>query len=132
MAIYFEVPMETQRSKGTRSRLAIMTIAASIGVAQFSPARAESAPAYITLFRQAEMAAPRLQESDANIRVAEGLNIQAAVRPNPSVSLEAENIAGSYPYNGLSRSQTTLSYNQPLEIGGQRTARIAAAGAGIN
>ncbi len=95
-------------------------------------AKAEPAPPYLALFRQAEIAAPRLAESDANVRAAEGGTVQAAVRPNPSVSLEAENIAGSYPYNGLSRSQNTLSLSEALEIGGKRPARIAAAGAGLN
>lgn len=97
-----------------------------------SPANAEPAPPYLTLFHQAELAAPRLAESDANVRVAEGQTVQAAVRPNPNVNLEAENIAGSYPYNGLSRAQNTLSLSEALEIGGKRPARIAAAGASLD
>ncbi len=125
--------MDTHRFAGACARLAIMVLALIIAGAATAPVTAQPAPAYLTLFRQAESAAPpRLAESEANIRAAEGQAVQAAVRPNPNLSLEAENIAGSYPYNGLSRSQTTLSLSEALEIGGQRPARIAAAGAGLN
>jgi cobalt-zinc-cadmium efflux system outer membrane protein len=96
-----------------------------------SAAKAETAPPYSALLRQAELTAPRLAESDANIRAAEGARIQAAVRPNPSVALDAENIGRGVSYNGLSQEQTTFSVSQPLEIGGQRAARIGAAGAAL-
>ena len=124
--------METHRFSGARARLVITAVAIVFATTGFSTANAEPAPSYLVLFRQAEGTAPRLAESEANIRAAQGQTIQAAVRPNPNVGLEAENIAGSYPYNGLSRSQTTLSISEALEIGGQRPARIAAAGAGLN
>ena len=124
--------MNTHRFAGACARLAITVLAWGIAGALITPVMAQPAPPYLALFRQAESAAPRLAESEANIRAAEGQTIQAAVRPNPNVSLEAENIAGSYPYNGLSRSQTTLSVSEALEIGGQRPARMAAAGAGLN
>ena len=124
--------METHRFAGACARLAIAALALVIAGAVVGPAMAQPAPPYLALFRQAESAAPRLVESDANIRAAEGQTIQAAVRPNPNLSLETEDIAGSGPYNGLSLSQTTLSVSEALEIGGQRTARIAAAGAGLN
>ncbi|HXJ00533.1 MAG TPA: TolC family protein [Micropepsaceae bacterium] len=108
-------------------------LVAASGVAMlcavFSPARAEPAPPYSALIQQAQLTAPRLAESDANIRAAEGASVQAAVRPNPSVGLEAENVGRGTSYNGLSQEQTTLSVIQPFEIGGQRAARISAAGA---
>jgi len=127
----------TAASKAGRTRPHVRTVLALtavwIGLGVAIPfANAEPAPPYLALFRQAEMAAPRLAESDANVRAAEGQALTAAVRPNPNVSLEAENIAGSYPYNGLSRSQSTLSVSEALEIGGKRSARMAAAGAGLN
>jgi cobalt-zinc-cadmium efflux system outer membrane protein len=112
------------------ARLAMALGAANMWLT-LSPAQAESAPPYSALLRQAEMTAPRLAESEANIRAAEGARIQAAVRPNPSVALDAENIGRGVSYNGLSQEQTTLSVSQPLEIGGQRAARIGAAGAAL-
>lgn len=124
--------MNTHRYAGACARLAIMVLAWVIAGASLAPAMAQPAPPYLVLFQQAESAAPRLAESDANIRAAEGQTVQAAVRPNPTISLEAEDIAGGGRYSGLSRSQTTLSVSEALEIGGQRSARIAAAGAGLN
>jgi len=130
--------METLISRGAHAHLRksarkratlVAYLLLSTGFVQ--AAAAQPAPPFLMLFRQAEMAAPRLAESEANVRAAEGGTVQAAVRPNPSVGLEAENIAGSYPYNGLSRAQTTLTLSKPLEIGGQRNARISAAGAGL-
>jgi cobalt-zinc-cadmium efflux system outer membrane protein len=123
--------MNTHRFAGACARLATMVLAWGVAGALTASAMAQPAPSYLALFRQAESASPRLAEGEANIRAAEGQTVQAAVRPNPNISLEAENIAGSYPYNGLSRAQTTLSVSEALEIGGQRPARMAAAGAGV-
>jgi len=64
----------------------------------------------------------RLAAADANIR-------QAGVRPNPSLGLEAENVLGSGPYNGLNAAELTLSYQQPLERKAKREARTGAAAA---
>jgi cobalt-zinc-cadmium efflux system outer membrane protein len=96
-----------------------------------SGATAEPVPPFSELVRQAEMTAPRLAERQANIRAAQGAQIQAGVRPNPTVDLLAENLGTAGSNNGLSLEQTTLSVNQPLEIGGQRSARIAAANAAL-
>jgi cobalt-zinc-cadmium efflux system outer membrane protein len=95
-------------------------------------ANAEPAPPYLALFRQAEQSAPRLAESDANVRAAEGQTVQAALRPNPSIVLEAENIGRNSQRDGPSLAQNTLSVAEALEIGGKRPARIAAAGAGLD
>jgi cobalt-zinc-cadmium efflux system outer membrane protein len=123
--------MNTHRFAGACARLAITVLAWVIAGALIAPVMAQPAPPYLALFHQAENAAPRLAESDANIRAAEGQTIQAAVRPNPIIGLESENLGRGYS-NGLSQEQTTLSVSEALEIGGQRSARIAAAGAGLN
>ncbi|MES2022860.1 MAG: TolC family protein [Pseudomonadota bacterium] len=95
-----------------------------------APARAQAAPPYATLLQQSADA-PRLELSEAELRRAEGLSQQARSRPNPSVSILTENIAGSSPYRGFDRAETTLQYSQPIEIGGKRSARIAAGEAGV-
>jgi cobalt-zinc-cadmium efflux system outer membrane protein len=83
------------------------------------------------LLRQARTGAPSLQESQANLRVARGEAEQAGARPNPTVGLEVEDVGGSGAYSGLSRSQTTLSVNHTLELGGKRGARIEAGRAAV-
>lgn len=53
---------------------------------------------------------------------------EAAVRqteflPNPSLSAELEDLAGSGEFRGTDRMQTTLQLSQPIELGGKRAAR---------
>jgi outer membrane protein, heavy metal efflux system len=52
---------------------------------------------------------------------------QARVRPNPVVSLEAENAFGSGPFDGYANAETTLAVSQNLELWGRRRARVAVA-----
>jgi cobalt-zinc-cadmium efflux system outer membrane protein len=95
------------------------------------PVEAEPAPPYPALFHQVEAAAPRLLESLANVRAAEGRADQASVLPNPVVGLEVENFGGKANLGGLAAEQRTLSINEPIELGGKRGARIAAGAAGV-
>ncbi|WP_299109900.1 TolC family protein [uncultured Bradyrhizobium sp.] len=105
-------------------------LAATCLMAVGQPARAQVAPPFATLLRDSEDA-PRLAESEAEIRRAEGFSQQARARPNPSISVLTENVAGSSPYTRFDRAETTLQYNQPIELGGKRSARIAAGQAGV-
>ena len=120
--------MDIDRSRGV---LACLRWAAATVVIFIAPANAEPAPTFSMLLQQAEAMAPRLAEIQANLRSAEGAAIQAGVRPNPSLALEAENLGVGKADNGVILEQTTLSLSQPLEIGGQRGARIAAANATV-
>lgn len=89
-------------------------------------ASAEPAPAFAELLTQSQATAPRLAESRAEIARAQGLARQAAVIPNPTLAVDVENFSGSGPYRGTSLSETTAQIQQPLELGGKRSARIAA------
>src|SRR5262245_47970372 len=75
-------------------------------------AQAEPAQSYAEIFRQAETLAPRLAESGANVRAAEGQAVQAATRPNPNLTFEAENIGQNSLTSGPALSQNTLSVAQ--------------------
>ena len=70
-------------------------------------------------------AAPLMKANDAAIAAARAGKMQAGVRPNPSVTVEAENFVGSGPYNVLGRAEITGMYSQPIERGGKRDARVA-------
>lgn len=89
------------------------------------PANAAPAPPYAVLLREAQGMAPRLIESGANVRSAQGLAEQARALPNPTVGLEVEDL-GVHDSNGISQRQSTFSVSQPLELGGKRSARVAA------
>ena len=91
-----------------------------------SPALAEP----ITLESAIERAIasqPRLAAAEARVAAAEARTRQANVGPNPQVSLEVEDFAGSGPFRGLDSTQTTLALSQQLEIGGKRSARRSVA-----
>lgn len=96
-----------------------------------TPALAETAPAFPVLLNQAQASAPRLSLGAAETRAAQGLAVQAAARPNPTVGLVVENAAGSGPYKAFDSAETTLSIEQPLELGGKRAARVSAAQADV-
>ena len=72
-------------------------------------------------------AAPLLRAEEAAIAAARAGKVQADVRPNPSVTVEAENFVGTGPYSVLRRAEVTATYNQPIERGGKRAARVALA-----
>ncbi|TPW05080.1 MAG: cobalt-zinc-cadmium resistance protein CzcC, partial [Alphaproteobacteria bacterium] len=59
----------------------------------------------------------------ASERAAEAGVAQAGRRPNPTVEVLSENVSGSGPYSSLDRAETTVSFSQPLELGGDRHAR---------
>ncbi|MEJ1963746.1 MAG: TolC family protein [Gammaproteobacteria bacterium] len=91
----------------------------------------ETAPAFPELLRQAEAKAPRLRVLDAEVEAAEGRARQAGAWANPTLGVEVEDLAGSEPYRGSQRAQTTVSLSEPLELFGQRGARKAAGQAGV-
>ena len=72
-------------------------------------------------------AAPLLKADDAAVAAARAGRVQAGVKPNPSVTVEAENFVGTGSYGVLGQAEITATYNQPIERGGKRAARIALA-----
>ena len=72
-------------------------------------------------------AAPAMRAGEASIEAARASRLQADVRPNPSVSVEAENFVGTGPFGVLRQAEITAEYSQPFERGGKRAARVALA-----
>lgn len=70
---------------------------------------------------------PRVAEARAKAEAAEARARQAGVSPNPQLSLELEDFAGTGAFQGLRSTQTTLSVSQQIELGGKRGARVAVA-----
>lgn len=89
-------------------------------------ALADPAPPYEVLIDRLGQI-PAAIEAEALHDAAEARARQARALPNPSIAVEAEDVYGSGPYSGYDSAQTTFSINQPLELWGQRGARIDAA-----
>lgn len=86
----------------------------------------QAAPSYESLIARLEQM-PSAMEAEALTDAANARAQQARALPNPSIRLEAENVYGSGPYAGFGNADITVSISQPLELFGQRRARINAA-----
>jgi cobalt-zinc-cadmium efflux system outer membrane protein len=72
--------------------------------------------------RHPELHAGRLESQAAESRVT-----HAALRPNPGLSLEAENFGGKDSLQGFNGAEYTVQLEQSLELGGKRGKRIRTA-----
>ncbi len=70
-------------------------------------------------------AAPSIRANEAAISAARAGRVQAGVRPNPTVTVEGENLVGSDPYNVFGQAEITGTYSQTIERGGKRDARVS-------
>lgn len=70
---------------------------------------------------------PRVTQAKAQADAAEARARQAGVSPNPELSVEVENFAGTGAFQGLRSTETTLALSQRLELGGKRSARVEVA-----
>lgn len=113
-----------------RPRLAAILGLGALGLAA-NGAVAEPAPPFAVLLAQAQAGAPRPAEAQAGVVEARGLARQAAVIPNPTLSLEMENFSGTGPFRGRGAAETTASVGQLVELGSKRSARIGAARAEV-
>jgi cobalt-zinc-cadmium efflux system outer membrane protein len=113
-----------------RVRVALFGLFTAAGGLMCTSVNAQTAPPFAELFRETQEA-PRQVILEADVERAEGLARQARARPNPSIGVMTENIAGQQPYRGFDRAESTLQLNQVIELGGKRSARIAAGEAGV-
>lgn len=106
---------------------------ASVAQAQTSPpVAAEDVTTLDGALALAGVSYPTTEEASAGIRAAEAGRAVAALRPNPSISVETENFAGTGPYRGIAESETTVGFSLPLELGGKRGARVGVANARLD
>lgn len=67
---------------------------------------------------------PELAAYDWDVRAAEARILQAGLRPNPEISLQAEDVTGTGPYETGEEAERTLQLSQLVELGGKRPARV--------
>ena len=95
-------------------------------IASSGAALAEPVSLAAALAKGAEQS-PRVTQAKAQADAAEARARQAGVSPNPELSIEVENFAGSGAFQGLRSTETTLAVSQRLELGGKRSARVEVA-----
>lgn len=108
---------------------ALLAAASCAGIAQ---AQTPPTPAgeILTLeeaVRRAGAASPANEVAAHGVEAAEAERRVAALRPNPSINADVENVIGTGPYRGVGEAETTVGFALPLELGGKRTARIGVA-----
>ncbi len=107
-------------------RLLVATLAVAALAAPCSGALAATGRLTLTeALRRADD--PSVSAADARIDAADANIRQSRKRPNPSLGVEVENFGGSGETRGFSDVETTLSYEQPVELGGKRSARVTLA-----
>src|SRR3546814_13659317 len=70
-------------------------------------------------------ASPELRAGEAGVDAARAGQLQARVRPNPTVSVDMENGVGTGGYGLFRQSELTVTHSQPLDHDGTRGARMA-------
>ena len=112
-------------------RDAVRSAATAVALAAlFGPARAdgESPGAGLTLrdaLARSLEGNPTLAAFSWEVRAAEALALQSGLRPNPTLSVELENVGDSGDYEGFDSAETTLVLAQLIELGGKRGKRRA-------
>ena len=105
-------------------RRGILAVWALLLVMTATPAAAESMPLSLnealayTLERH-----PELAQFSYRRRAAEARELQAALRPNPELAAEVENIGGSGRFAGTDSAEISLVLSQLIELGGKRDQR---------
>ncbi|MBX3562684.1 MAG: TolC family protein [Sphingomonas sp.] len=87
-------------------------------------------PANLTLSQaldEAESRSPEIVAARAAVSAAEARARQAGLLPNPELSVELENFAGSGDYAGTRGLETTVAISQRLDLGGRRRSRLGVA-----
>ena len=116
---------------GSYRRQRVLALAGALAaLCPASAAWSQTAPPFAQLLSQTRDV-PRVTALEADVARARGLAEQARARPNPSINVDAENFAGDLDRNARNQQQTTFQIDQPIELGGKRSARIAAGEAGI-
>lgn len=112
---------------------ALLAAASCAGIAQAqtaSPAAPVAVGEMLTLdqaLAQAGAISPANEVAALQIEAAQAGRTVAALRPNPTINADVENVIGTGAARGLSGAETTIGFALPLELGGKRPARIAVA-----
>lgn len=107
--------------------LAAPLCAVSAQAQSMSPSAGDDVLTLDEALANADVSTPLTQAAEAGVWAAQAGRTVAALRPNPSVSVDTENALGTGPYRGFDGSDTTVAFALPVELGGKRSARIAVA-----
>ncbi len=114
----------------------VLAAPVAVAAAEEGPARMESLavrPEPVGVVRRADAIAaalagnPELREQAWDVDASDARIAYAGRYPNAEIGLVVEDVLGTGRYAGGQQAQTTLELRQPIELGGKRGARVAAA-----
>lgn len=121
--------------------LIIMGLLAAVSLPPVSPVFAQDEQAALAIIERPDSLvldqaiswalekSPVLGASSARSDAATASRSQAGALPNPEISIEAENILGNGPYDGLGSAEVTFGVSQLIELPGKRSNRSRVADA---
>lgn len=101
-------------------------VAVLLALAPAGPAAAQASPSYDDLLGRLDQLSGTIQ-GVALSEAADARVQQARALKNPTVSYDLENAQGTGAYRGTSNADSIITLSQPLELFGQRGARVRAA-----
>ena len=107
-------------------RAAGLFVAVLLALAPAWPAAAQSSPSYDDLLGRLDQLSGTIQ-GVALSEAADARVQQARALKNPTLSYDLENAQGTGAYRGTSNADSIITLSQPLELFGQRGARVRAA-----
>lgn len=111
-----------------RIKIHVSVVALLVICAAARPALAEVVALTLSeAVAKAQLQAPHLQGASAALRAADANMQLSGLRPNPTLSVEADNVMGSGRYAGFGAGEKTVSLSMPLELAGKRGARVRVA-----
>lgn len=66
----------------------------------------------------------QLQSFSYDLKILDANSLQAAIRPNPTLTASVQNVFGSGEVSGIRSAETSLVLSQLIELGGKRQRRI--------
>ena len=124
--------MRSRYAEGTHRNVHFLTYAGCLTVLAVAVC-AQTGLSLSEAIRQAQSNHPALVAATERVRVAEAQRIQAALRPNPRLTLQSENTRfwGSPSFSYPQETDNFAFLTQTFEVGGKRQRRIDLAEAGI-
>ena len=123
--------IHTGKSWWRRRPLALVSMVLASLLAMPSPAAVTGAPLTLSAAIQRALAAnPSISQSELTLSAQRARQQQLAQATPWTIGVELENVAGSGPFTGLDRAETTVGVSRVLELGDKRELRAALGDAG--
>jgi cobalt-zinc-cadmium efflux system outer membrane protein len=114
-----------------RTTLLLLVVLAANPIASAISAEKSGGLTLNHALQRAISANPKLAAANRDIGIAAGKHVQAGAIPNPELSFELDNAFGTGDFRDFDSAEKTIGLGQLIELGGKRSARMAAGAAEV-